>query len=458
MQASVTEKRTGETSVELMVRRAINKQPVIDMHTHLYPPSFGTPVPNAAVQSDPEGLMLWGIDELLTYHYLVAEVFRVAPPSKMPYEAFWRMTKQQRADHVWRHLFIERSPISEACRGVLTTLQKLGLDPAERSLDRWRKFFAAQDPDRYVDRVMELANVSSITMTNNVFDDNERNRWLSNDRVGHDARFRSVLRIDPMLRAWPAAAKRLMSEGYQTDEKLDQRTINEARRFLRDWILRMRAIYVAASLPPEFRYPAAENDQTGRAGQAVLEKVILPECAEQGLPLSLMIGSTDNVNPPLGDAGHMLGEADVPSLVRLCREFPQNKFFVSLLSRESQHELCVAARKFSNLLPFGCWWFLNNPSLIDEITRMRFELLGTSFIPQHSDARVLDQLIYKWEHSRSVIEQALIDKFNDLSATGWPVTQAEVDRTAQQLFSGNFEEFCSSVSVTPTDAVERQLS
>ena len=32
---------------------------------------------------------------------------------------------------------------------------------------------------------------------------------------------------------------------------------------------------------------------------------------------------------------------------------------------------------------------LNNPSLVEEITRMRMELLGTSFIPQHSDARVL---------------------------------------------------------------------
>ena len=34
---------------------------------------------------------------------------------------------------------------------------------------------------------------------------------------------------------------------------------------------------------------------------------------------------------------------------------------------------------------------------------MRIELLGTSFIPQHSDARVLDQLIYKWDHSRQII-------------------------------------------------------
>jgi len=36
---------------------------------------------------------------------------------------------------------------------------------------------------------------------------------------------------------------------------LSGRTVNEARRFLREWIARMDAIYAAVSLPPEFRYP-----------------------------------------------------------------------------------------------------------------------------------------------------------------------------------------------------------
>lgn len=39
---------------------------VVDLHTHLFPPSHGR-------------LMLWGIDELLTYHYLIAEFFQTAP-------------------------------------------------------------------------------------------------------------------------------------------------------------------------------------------------------------------------------------------------------------------------------------------------------------------------------------------------------------------------------------------
>ncbi len=130
------------------------------------------------------------------------------------------------------------------------------------------------------------------------------------------------------------------------------------------------------------------------------------------------------MNPQLAEAGDMVGKADVLSVVNLCRQFPQNRFFVTMLSREDQHELCVAARKFGNLMVFGCWWFLNNPSLIREIERMRFELLGTSFIPQHSDARVLDQLIYKWHHSRQIIGEVLIEKYQDLVNAGWRLTPA----------------------------------
>jgi hypothetical protein len=120
---------------------------------------------------------------------------------------------------------------------------------------------------------------------------------------------------------------------------------------------------------------------------------------------------------------------------------PKNKFMVTMLSRENQHELAVTARKHRNLFLFGCWWFLNNPSLIEEMTKMRMELLGTSFTPQHSDARVLDQLIYKWDHSRKVIAKVMKQKFSDLAQTGWKVTREEVDRTAREYLGANFESF-----------------
>jgi hypothetical protein len=426
-----------------LVEAALADQPVVDMHTHAYPACFGTPVPNATRATDPRGLMLWGIDELVTYHYLIAEVYRVVPPSRLPYEQFWAMTRTEQADHIWKHLFLERTPISEACRGILTTIQKLGLDPAD-GLPRLRRYFAEQDPDRYIDHVMELAGIESITMTNAVFDDNERQRWLEGGSAMHDPRFRAVLRIDPMLRDWPAAARRLSEWGYAagtgTDAFHDDQAIAEARRFLTDWIDRMQAVYLAVSLPPEFRYPA-QGDAAARAGQDVLARVVLPVCAERGLPFAMMIGARMRVNPGLREAGDMEGKAEVASLVNLCHAFPQNRFLVTMLAREDQHELVVAARKFSNLMVFGCWWFLNNPSLVEEVTRMRVEMLGTSFVPQHSDARVLDQLIYKWAHSRRTIAKVLTEKYEDLIEAGWSLTRGEIMRDVRRLLRDNFLEF-----------------
>ncbi|HWE03070.1 MAG TPA: hypothetical protein VG326_11735 [Tepidisphaeraceae bacterium] len=426
-----------------VVQSALAAQPITDLHTHLYSPGFGTPVANAAGQIDPAGLMLWGVDELVTYHYLIAEVFRVVPATVLPYDRFFKLGKHEQADHIWRTLFVERTPISEACRGILTTLQKLGLDPNEKTLTPYRKYFSRQRPGAFVDRVMGLANVKSITMTNAVFDDNERARWLNDPAALADPRFRSVLRIDPLLLDYPSAAEKMSSWGYDVSPEIGERTVEEGRRFLREWIDRQKAIYVAVSLPPEFRYPAAPADAISNAGQRMLEKVVLPVCAERGLPFAMMIGSHRGVNPGLRDAGDMGGKADVASVVNLCRAFAGNKFMVTMLARENQHELCVAARKFGNLMIFGCWWFLNNPSLIEEIERMRFELLGTSFIPQHSDARVLDQLLYKWEHSRRIIGKVLAEKYVDLFDAGWHVARHAIERDVHLLLEGNFSEFLS---------------
>ena len=139
----------------------------------------------------------------------------------------------------------------------------------------------------------------------------------------------------------------------------------------------------------------------------MIREVVLPTCLEHNIPFALMIGVSRQVNPALKDAGDSVGYADTASVERICAENPGVRFLVTMLSRENQHALCVAARKFSNLMPFGCWWFLNNPSIVEEITSERLELLGSTMIPQHSDARILDQLIYKWAHSRRTISRAL---------------------------------------------------
>lgn len=403
--------------VDQWVDDAVAMTPVYDLHTHLYPPAFG-------------GLMLSGIDELLTYHYLVGETIRT---SGIGYDAFWAKSQSQQADFIWRTLFLERAPLSEACRGVLTVLSRLGLNVASRDLESYRAFFARQERAAHLDRVLQLANVRTVVMTNDPLDAVEREVWLTG--FERDPRFEAVLRIDPLLLGWPGVGDTLRAMGYNAADDLGAETMAEIRRYLNDWIDRMRALYVAVSLPPGWTYP--EDMPSMR----VVDEAVLPVCRERNLPMALMIGVTRAANPRLRLAGDALGKADVTSLHRICAQNPRNKFMVTMLSRENQHELAVAARLMPNLFVFGCWWYLNNPSLIEEITRMRVELLGADFAPQHSDARVLEQVIYKWDHSRQVIAKVLREKFAELAATGWPVNEQLVRQTVAHYFGGAFERF-----------------
>ncbi len=410
---------TDRGSIETAVRRALDTSPIIDIHTHVYPPQFGE-------------LLLWGIDELLTYHYLVAEFFRVAG-DEIDYDRFWSMPKSEQADLIWEHLFVRRSPISEACRGVVTCLKRLGLDPSERDLAKHRRHFAGASTEAHLDRVLETSRVQTVAMTNDPFDELERPVWQSG--TSYDDRFKAVLRLDRVLVSWQRAGDALKGMGYDVQPDLSGATVAEVRRFLNDWVARMRPVYLAASLPPSFRFP------DGSAVSRLIEHCVLPVVAEHGLPFALMIGCRQQVNPKLQLAGDALGKADMTAVANLCAGFPQNRFLCTVLSRENQHELAVIARKFHNLHIFGCWWFVNTPSLTEEITRMRLELLGHSFTPQHSDARVLEQLIYKWDHSKAMLARVLTDKYADLLEAGWLISAEQIAHEVANLLGGSAMQF-----------------
>ncbi|MFB3892076.1 MAG: glucuronate isomerase [Phycisphaerae bacterium] len=408
-------------AVEAAAVKAVNEVAITDIHTHLFPPSHGN-------------LLLWGVDELLTYHYLVAELFTVAPRG-LTIGAFWDMPKREQADLVWEHVFIKHGPLSEAARGVITCLNALGLDVVGRDLAGIRKWFAAQKVDDYLAKVFDLAGLDYAVMTNNPFLSEEVEQWQAGRPVPE--RLRTALRIDMLLFDWPAAAKAMRSQGYKTAAKPDAKGFVAARRFLADWAAKIKPLYLASSCPNDFVYPARDTCA------AVIEKVVIPAARDLGLPVALMIGTRRQVNPALRAGGDGVGVADVGSVQALVARNPGVQFLVTMLSRVNQHELCVLARKFGNLHVFGCWWFCNNPSIIEEMTRMRMELLGTAVTLQHSDARVLDQLIYKWRHSRQIIGRVLADKCRDLFAAGWRPTEEEIRRDARALLGGSFEEFCA---------------
>lgn len=424
MPSTILEESTGQSGLESavpsdqlrkVVEEELQRTSIIDMHTHLFMPSLGK-------------LGLWGIDELITYHYLEAELFRFSPIKP---EAYWKLSKLEQADLIWRTLFVENTPLSEATRGVIAVMNAFGLDTRAKDLSEARAFFGRQQLESHIHKVFELAGISAVVMTNDPLDPEEAPLWENGP--ASDKQFHAVLRLDRILNKWTDNWKTLVSKGYKVSEDLSGSTMGEVRRFLSDWCDRMRPVYMACSLPDTFVFP--EDSARSR----LLAEAVLPTGRERNIPMSVMIGVRYQVNPAIKLAGDGVGKTDLRAVEHLCVQFPDNRFLISVLSRENQHELCVYARKFGNLLPFGCWWFLNNPSIVEEMTRQRMEMLGASFIPQHSDARVLEQVIYKWKNTRRTMTPLLTETYRVLTEDGRPVSRADIRKDLDRLFRSNFE-------------------
>ena len=75
------------------------------------------------------------------------------------------------------------------------------------------------------------------------------------------------------------------------------------------------------------------------------------------------------------------------------------------------------------------------------MTKMRVEMLGTAFTAQHSDCRILDQLMYKWKHSRNVISNVLVEYYLKLYKVGWALTHNDIVKDVNRVLGGSFEEF-----------------
>lgn len=156
-----------------------------------------------------------------------------------------------------------------------------------------------------------------------------------------------------------------------------------------------------------------------------------------------MLGVRRAVNPALQLAGDGVGRSDLSALQALCAGNPDVRFLVTVLSRENQHELCVLARKFRNLHVFGCWWFTNVPSIIEEMTRARMELLGFDL---HAPAL---RCPGSGSGDLQVGAQSRGDRpgpggqVHESAAAGWEPSEAAIRRDVAELFGGAFDRFCA---------------
>jgi mannitol-1-phosphate/altronate dehydrogenase len=168
--SSTYSEATMEQLLACIVYAEVASVTVVDMHTQLFPPSYGS-------------MCLFGIDELLTNHYLVSEYFMTAGSATS--DQFYELSKTEQADVIWNALFLKKTPLSEATRGVITTLTKLGLGTVAEAGKRTsfpalsairasqQKLIEDQGVEAFCDMIFDVAGIKYAIMTNVPFDGEE---------------------------------------------------------------------------------------------------------------------------------------------------------------------------------------------------------------------------------------------------------------------------------------------
>ena len=269
----------------------INSTPIFDLHTHLFPPKH-------------EGYFLLGFKNLLNYHYLIAELLTA---TNIDASTFYSYNDEKKASLIWNELFEKRTPVSEACAGVLTILKELNIEINNKTF-----LSICDEYDRKIQsdkNILDLSNVSSLVMTNNPFDLDE---WsLFNTNNWDKKIYLASLRLDDLILDYEEALKKAK------DQTSNQETTIVT--YLEKCYSQSNPVYAAVSLNFETFHTIFEDS---------FWKDILVWLENKNLPLSLMLGVRRAVNKDFGLAGDGIGDINLKELSNLCNSFPKNKFLV----------------------------------------------------------------------------------------------------------------------------------
>ena len=385
----------------------INETKIFDIHTHLFPPEF-------------KKYHLSGISEVLNYHYLIAELFST---TNINVKKFYKLTNKEKANIIWEELFQKRTPISEACKGVLTILSQLSIDYMSKSFDEINSEYSKLNLSDL--QIFKISKISKVVMTNNPFDKSE---WqLFKNKNWDTNKYLASLRLDDILMNLDKCLD-ICKENIDNFDNENDLIIN----YLDLVYDESKPVYAAISL---------NNLQLNSFLKNKFIPDILKWLEKKNIPLSLLLGVRRQVNKGFLLAGDGIDRIDLRNLSEICNQYPNNKILCSCLSFNDQHELTVLARKYQNLKIFGFWWFMNQPSIIKIVLKMRIDMLGLSFIPQHSDARVTDQLIYKWSHFKNILHEILYEYYEDLSNKNFELSKFIIERDINNLLNQNAKSF-----------------
>lgn len=397
-----------------MIWAVAHETPAADVRTFLKPPAVGADRVPAS-----------GVDHLLTSPAILVEFFRRRPPAagdgtadiETTHEAYVKsLTQPELADIVWRQLFVDNPPISEACRTVLTTLGLWGIDVGSGDLRVLREQSGCFPDGKRFEQSMKMANLELILYPVEALAED----GFSQPPPG----VRPVLALDSLLGDWKESARKLRALGFAVKGKIDDFAPLELRRYLAGEIDRLSP--AAMSLD----WPVQAHPGDSGVGRLVREAA-LPLCRERGLPFFLAAGdwrSRPDACPPA---------PDVETLSPLWEDNPDLKFLLIPTHMNQLHSACLAASRRRNLLLGGVESPAAAPSWLEAFTRIRLEAAGASFHYCHSGAETPEELVGRWAHLRWALGVALIRRYAELRRTGWRHSEEDVRKDVKAILSDN---------------------
>ena len=95
----------------------------------------------------------------------------------------------------WNELFDKRTPISEACKGVLTILSELSIDYMSKSFEEINSEYSKLNLSDL--QILKISKISQLVMTNNPFDKSE---WkLFKNKNWDSNKYLASLRLDDII-------------------------------------------------------------------------------------------------------------------------------------------------------------------------------------------------------------------------------------------------------------------
>lgn len=382
------------SKIKKKILNILNSIEIVDIHTHLFPPEF-------------KSYYKSGLVELLNYHYLVVEFLS---SSKYDPEKFFSLKPIKRAQLVWDFIFINNTPISDAAIGIIKIFNFLKI----KNLKNKDLLTLIAEIDNKFDlkKFLKKNQISKIVMTNNPCDEKE---WaLFKNKKWDRKTFLSSIRIDDF---------------FKKNSKYSKLSNSIFYKFIRMRSLEARPVYFALS---------CDGPDIKKIFKSKKMKIILKLLKQEKIPLMILVGVKREVNKKFREGGDGVGSDDLSQLEEVVNNNKENTFIVTHLSNNSQYKLTVLSRKLPNLTLFGIWWHLNQDQYQKEILLNRISLLGFNFLPQHSDSRVSEQLIYKWENFKQIISEVLSKKYEMLDRMNYKINKKDIERDLNKLFHQNY--------------------